>query len=78
MVAVELHLYKPKDADSIYILRFTRKNDFRVSYISQRTSLGYGTKVEGTKVNMAMYNNVIVDLVLPPQRLCIINPLMYR
>ena len=58
VVAVELHLYKPKDADSIYILRFTRKNDFRVSYISQRTSLGYGTKVEGTKVNMAMYNNV--------------------
>ena len=60
--SIEAGLHAPTDADSLYVLKFDRINDFRVMYGTQGSSLGYGTKREGTQINSAVYNNV-ADLV---------------
>ncbi|HRI80089.1 MAG TPA: DUF4421 family protein [Cyclobacteriaceae bacterium] len=59
---IEAGVHAPDDADSLFVLKFDRINDFRVVYGTQGSSLGYGTKKEGTRINTAVYNNV-VDLV---------------
>ena len=59
---IEAGLHAPEDADSLYVLKFDRINDFRVMYGTQGSSLGYGTKHENIRVNTAVYNNV-ADLV---------------
>jgi len=49
----------PDDADTAYILRYSKENDVRLFYGGQGSSLAYGSKIEDNHVtNTALYNNV--------------------
>lgn len=48
----------PSDADSTYIMRYSRSNDIRVMYGGQGTSLAFGSTRNGNEINTALYNNV--------------------
>lgn len=51
-------LVKPDAADSLFIQSFVRKNDFRVTYSSQRYTLEYGSKREAAPTGGGMFSNV--------------------
>lgn len=48
----------PTDADSSYIMRYSRPNDIRFLYGGVGTSLAFGSTREGDNINTALYNNV--------------------
>jgi len=48
----------PSDADSNYVMRYSRANDIRFMYGAQGTSLAIGSTRNGNDINTALYNNV--------------------
>lgn len=48
----------PTDADSNYVMRYSRSNDIRFIYGGQGTSLAFGSTRNGNEINTSLYNNV--------------------